>query len=164
MSVPNRYLVTTLALLVVGRGLGLTRWQPRPSPPRPAVNAAPRPALPAPPPTAGEILERSGALGLSPRQAERLRELARQWQAEYEGLQEAIRTASAEFGQFVAEARQGGGASLQVLQQQSSALRQLSVTLRERRAEHSQRAVGVLTQAQRAKLRPESEDSSGGRA
>jgi hypothetical protein len=90
--------------------------------------------------------------------------LDRHWQAEYEQLQEAIRAASAEFEQFVAAARQGGGASLSALQQRSSGLRQLSVTLRERRAEHSRRAAGVLTEAQRATLRSGTEDSSGGRA
>ena len=164
MSVRTRYLATTLALLALGLGFGLSQWQPRPGPPRPAAYATARPALPAPPPTAGEILARSDALGLSPRQTERLRELARQWQAESGELQEAIRTASAEFERFVADARQGGGASLQTLQQRSSDLRQLSVTLRERRAEHSHRAASVLTEAQRATLRSGTEDSSGGRA
>ena len=164
MSAPNRYLVTTLALLAIGLGFGLSQWQPRPGPPRPAVHATARPALPAPPPTAGEILARSDALGLSSQQAGRLRELARQWQAESGELQEAIRAASAEFERFVADACQGGGASLRTLQQRSSDLRQLSVTLRERRAEHSRRVASVLTEAQRATLRSGTEDSSGGRA
>jgi len=164
VSVRTRYLVTTLALLAVGLGLGLSQRQPRPSPPRPTVHADAQPARPAAPLTAGEIRDRSDALGLSPQQAGRLRELDRQWQAEYGRLHEAIRTASAEFAQFVAAARQGGGASLQALQQRSSELQHLSVTLRERRAEHNRRAAGVLTEAQRAKLRPESADSLGGRA
>ena len=164
MSMRTRYLSTTLALLAIGLGFGLSQWSPRPSPLRPAVHVTARPALPAPPPTAGEILARSVALDLSPRQAERLRELDRQWQAEYADLQEANRAASAEFERFVADARKGGGASLQALQQQSGELRQLSVTLRERRAEHSRRAVGVLTEAQRATLRSASENPSGGRA
>ena len=77
---------------------------------------------------------------------------------------EAIRAASVEFERFVAEARQGGGASLQALQQRSVELQHLSVALRERRAEHSRRVAGVLTEAQRATLRPASENSSGGRA
>ena len=164
MSMRTRYLSTTLALLAIGLGFGLSQWSPRPSPLRPAVHATARPALPAPPPTASEILARSDALGFNPRQAKRLRELDRQWQAEYADLQEANRAASAEFERFVADARKGGGASLQALQQQSGELRQLSVTLRERRAEHSRRAVGVLTEAQRATLRSASENPSGGRA
>jgi len=164
VSVRTRYLATTLALLAIGLGFGLSQWRPRPSPLRPAVHATARPPLPALPPTAREILDGSAALSLSPRQTERLRELDRQWQAEYRQLHEAIRTASAEFEQFVGDARQGGGASLQALQQRSSELQHLSGTLRERRAEHSRRAAGVLTEAQRATLRPESEDSSGGRA
>jgi len=164
MSMRTRYLSTTLALLAIGLGFGLSQWSPRPSPLRPAVHATARAALPAPPPTAGEILARSDALGFNPQQAERLRELDRQWQAEYADLQEANRAASAEFERFVADARKGGGASLQALQQQSGELRQLSVTLRERRAEHSRRAVGVLTEAQRATLRSASENPSGGRA
>jgi len=164
MSVRTRYFATTLALLALGLGFGLRQWQPRPAPPRPAVHTTARPALPAPPPTAGEILDRSDALGLNPQQTERLRELDRQWQAEYADLHEANRAASAEFERFVTDARKGGGASLQALQQQSGELRQLSVTLRERRAEHSRRAVGVLTEAQRATLRSASENPSGGRA
>jgi hypothetical protein len=164
MSARTRYLATTLALLVIGLGLGLSQWQPRPSPVRPAVHTTARPALPAPSPTASEILARSDGLGLSPRQTERLRELDRQWQADYGELQEAIRAASAEFERFVAAARQGGGASLQTLQQRSGELQQLSVALRERRTEHSRRAAGVLTEAQRATLRPASENSVGGRA
>jgi hypothetical protein len=164
MSVRTRYFATTLALLALGLGFGLRQWQPRPGPPRPAVHTTARPALPAPSPTAREMLARTDALGLSARQTERLRELARRWQAESGELQEAIRTASAEFEQFVAGARQGGGASLQTLQQHSGALRHLSMTLRERRAEHSRRAAGVLTEAQRATLHPQFEDSSGGRA
>jgi hypothetical protein len=164
MSLRTRDLATTLALLAIGLGFGLSQWQPRPSPLRPAVHATARPALPAPLPTAREILARSDALDLSHQQTERLRELDRQWQAEYGQLQKAIRTASVEFEQFVANARQGGGASLQTLQQRSSELRHLSMTLRERRAEQSRRAVGVLTEAQRATLRPASEHPSGGRA
>jgi hypothetical protein len=164
MSVRTRYFATTLALLAVGLGFGVSQWQPRPGPPRPAAYATARPALPAPPPTADEILARSDTLSLNPQQAERLRELDRRWQAEYRALQDVIRTASAEFEQFVADARQGGGASLRTLQQRSSDLQQLSGTLRERRAEHSRRAVSVLTEAQRATLRPASENSSGGRA
>jgi hypothetical protein len=164
MSLRARYLVTTLALVAIGLAFGLSQRTERPGPPRPAVHATAWPALPAPPPTAREILDGSDALGLSPQQAERLRELDRQWQAEYGELQKAIRTASAELEQFVADARQGGGASLQTLQQRSSELRHLSMTLRERRTEHSRRAAGVLTEAQRATLRPASENSLGGRA
>ena len=164
MSMRTRYLSTTLALLAIGLGFGLSQWSPRPSPLRPAVHATARAALPAPPSTASELLARSDRLGLSPRQTEGLRELDRQWQAETGELQEAIRVASAEFERFVADARQGGGASLQTLQQRSSELRHLSMILRERRAEHGVRAAGVLTEAQRATLRPQIEDSSGGRA
>jgi hypothetical protein len=164
MSLRIRYLATTVVLFAFAMAFGVSQWSGRPGPPRPAAHSTARPALPAPPPTAGEMLARSDALGLIPRQTEGLRELARQWQAESEELQGAIRAASAEFERFVADARQGGGASLQTLQQQSSGLRQLSVTLRERRAEHSRRAVSVLTEAQRATLRSGTEDSSGGRA
>lgn len=164
MSLRARYLVTTLALLAIGLAFGLSQRTERPGPPRPAVHATAWPALPAPPPTASEILNQAGKLGLSPQQIGTLRELDRQWQVESGQLQEAIRAASAEFEQFVTEAQLGGGASLQTLQQRSSDLRDLSMTLRERRAEFGRRAVAVLTEAQRATLRPASEDSSGGRA
>ncbi len=164
MSVRSRYLATTLAVVAVGIGLGLSQWKGHPGPPRPAIRTATRPALPALPPTAREILERSDALGLSPQQTERLRQLDRQWEAENGQLQEAIRAASSEFERFVADARQGGGASLQSLQQQSGELRSLSMTLRERRAEHSRRAVAVLNETQRTLLRSASENPLGGQA
>jgi hypothetical protein len=120
VSVRTRYLATTLALLALG--LGLSQWQPRPSPLRPTVHAEARPARPAAPLTAGDILDRSDSLRLSRQQAGRLRELDREWQAEYRQLHEAIRMASAEFERFVADARQGGAASLQTLQQRSGDL------------------------------------------
>ncbi len=164
MSVRTRYLATTLALVAIVLGFGLSQWNGRPGPPRPAAHATARPVLPVLSPTATEILGQSAALGLSPRQAERLRELDRQWQAGYGTLQAAIQAASAEFERFVTDARKGGGASFQTLQQHSGELRELSARLREHRAEHSRRAVAVLTEAQRATLRPASEDSSGGRA
>jgi hypothetical protein len=164
MSLRMRYLVTTLALVAIGLAFGLSQRNERPRLPRPAVHITARPALPAPSPTAREMLARTDALGLSARQTELLRELARQWQEENGELQEALRAASAEFERFVTDARQGGGASVQTLQQHSSELRHLSTILRERRAEHGVRAAGVLTEAQRATLRPQIEDSTGGRA
>ncbi len=163
MSLRVRYLATTLVLLAIALGFGLSQWKARPGPPRLTVHVTARPALPVPSPIASEILGHSAALGLSPRQAERLRELDRQWQADYGTLQAAIQAASAGFERFVADARKGGGASLQTLQQHSGELQELSATLRERRAEFSRHAVAVLTEAQRAILRPASEDSSGGR-
>ena len=164
MSVRTRYLATTLALLAMGLGFGLSPWRPRPSPLRPAVHATARPPLPALPPNAREILDGSDALSLSPRQTERLRELDRQWQAEIGQLYEAIRTASAEFERFVAEARRGGGASVPELQRRSVDLLSLSAELRERRAAHSRKAVETLTDAQRDALRREPVSAVGGRA
>jgi hypothetical protein len=164
MSVRNRYLATTLAVLAIGLGLGLSQWRPRPAPPRPAVHADARPARPAAPLTAGEILGRSDTLHLSPQQAGRLQELDRQWQTESGQLHEAIRMASAEFERFVTEARSGGGASVPELQRRSADLQALGAELRERRAAHSRQAVETLTDAQRDALRREPVNAVGGRA
>jgi hypothetical protein len=164
MSVRTRYLATTLALLAIGLGFGLSQWWAQPAPPPPVRAVLPPGPPPMPPATAADVLERAAELQLSSEQAARLQTLAREWQAETRQLEAAIRNASAEFEQFVADARKGGGASMQELQRRSGDLQSLSAELRERRRAHSQRAAGTLTDAQRAKLRNESLDSPGGRA
>jgi hypothetical protein len=163
VSVRTRYLLTTVALLAVGIGLGLSQRPTRPSPPRSTVHADARPARPAHPPTAGEVLSRAEALQLRPEQAERLRTLDRTWRAEVESLEAALRAASAEFERFVAEARRGGGASVPELQRRSADLQALSAELRERRAAHSRHAVETLTNAQRDGLRRKTVNAVGGR-
>jgi hypothetical protein len=164
MNVRSGYLATTLAVLAIGLGLGLSQWRPHPALARPAVRTTAQPARPAVLPTASEILDRAGALGLSRQQASRLRELDRQWQTESRPLGQAIRTTSAEFERFVVEARRGGGASVPELQRRSADLQALSAELRERRAEHSRHAVETLTDAQRDALRREPVKAVGGRA
>lgn len=152
MSVRMRYLATTVALFTFAVAIGVCQWKARPGSPRPAAHATARPALPAPPPTAREILNRSEPLGLSAQQSGRLRELDRQWQADSGELQAAIQAASAEFELFVGDVRRGGGASVPELQRRSADLQSLSAELRERRVPHSRRAIEILTGAQRALL------------
>jgi len=164
VSVRSRYLVTTVALLAVGIGLGLSQRPARPSLPRPAVHADARPARPALPPTAGEVLSRAEVLQLRPEQAARLRALERAWRADVESLEAALGAASAEFERFVADARRGGGASVPEIQRRSADLQALSAELRERRAAHSRQAVETLTDAQRDALRREPVNPVGGRA
>ena len=101
---------------------------------------------------------------MRPEQAARLRTLDRAWRADVESLEAALRAASAEFEQFVAEARRGGGASVPELQRRSADLQALSAELRERRAAHSRQAVETLTDAQREALRREPVNAVGGRA
>ena len=164
MSLRTRYLATTLLLLAIGLGFGLSEWQARPSPPRPPARDASIPARPALPPTAEEILGRAEALRLRPEQAARLRKLDREWRAETGHLEVALQAASAEFDQFAGEARRGGGASVQELTRRSADLRALSAELRERRSAHSLQAVETLTDAQRELLRREPAYSVGGQA
>jgi hypothetical protein len=165
VSVRTRYLVTTLALLAIGVGFGLSQWRARPSAlPKPPKRDARLPARPASPLTAGEVLSRAEALQLRPDQAARLRTLDRAWRADVESLEAALRAASAEFERFVAEARKGGGASVPELQRRSADLQALSAALRERRAAHSRQAVETLTDAQRDALRREPVNAVGGRA
>jgi hypothetical protein len=59
----TRYLATTLALLAIGLGFGLSQWRARPAAVfKPPVRDARVPAHPAQPPTAGEVLSRAEAL------------------------------------------------------------------------------------------------------
>jgi hypothetical protein len=164
MRVRTRTLATTLALVAIGLGYGLSQWQPRPGPPRPPARTAPVPPLPALPPTAAEVLERGDALRLTSDQVARLGHLARRWSAEVAPLEAAIRDARAEFEAFATAAKRGGGASLPEIQRRGAELQALSVDLRERRLTHSQRTMELLTDAQRSALRAESWHSPGGRA
>ena len=149
MSLRTRYLVTTLALLAIGLGFGLSQGRTRPAPARPPARAAHAPPRLVLPPTAEEILGRAEALQLGPEQATRLRALNREWRAETGQLEAAFQAVSAELEQFTTEARKGSGASMTELQRRSADLRALSAELRERRAAHSLRAVEVLTGVQR---------------
>ncbi len=164
MSLRTRYLATTLALLAIGLGFGLSQGRTRPAPPRPPARDAHVPARLVLPPTAEESLGRAEALRLRSGQATRLRTLADAWREELERLEAALQAASAEFDQFAAGARRGGGASVPELQRRSADLQALSAELRERRAAHSLRAVEILTDAQRELLRREPVHSVGGRA
>jgi hypothetical protein len=164
MSVRTRYLATTLVLVAIGFGFGLSQWRDRPALPRPPARSAEVPSRPALPPTAPEVLERAAELRLDGEQLRRLRLLAREWTADAARLQAALQEAQAEFEQFAASAKGGGGASLPEIQRRSSELQGLGLELRQRRTAHSGRTLGVLTDAQRARLRAQSLDPSGGRA
>jgi hypothetical protein len=164
VSLSTRYLATTLLLLAIGLGFGLSQRHTRPAPPRPPARDAGLPPRPALPPTAEEILGRAEALRLRPEQAAWLRTLDRQWRVETGDLGVAIQAATAEFDQFAGEAQKGGGASVPELTRRSVDLRALSAELRERRAAHSRRAEETLTDVQRELLRREPVNSVGGRA
>lgn len=165
MNVRSRYLATTLAVLAIGLGFGLSQWRTRPAAVfTPPARDARVPARPAQPLTAGEVLSRAEALQLRPEQATRLRTLDRVWRADVASLEAALQAASAEFERFVAEARKGGGASVPELQRRSADVQALSAELRERRAAHSLQAIEILTEAQQDALRREPVNPVGGRA
>ncbi len=95
MSLRTRYLATTLLLLAIGLGFGLSQWHARPAPPRPPARDASLPARPTLPPKAEEILSRAEALRLRPEQTARLRDLDREWRAETGHLEAGLQAASA---------------------------------------------------------------------
>jgi hypothetical protein len=72
--------------------------------------------------------------------------------------------ASAEFDQFAAAAKGGGGASLQEIQRRSVDLRDVSVVLRERRNTHGRQVLELLTAPQRITVQRGSGHASGGQA
>lgn len=164
MNLRTRYLATTLALLAVGVGFRLSQWRDRPGPPHPPARAATLPSRPALPPTADEVLKRAEELSLSREQVRWLSSLKQKWTAETARLEAAVGAASAEFDEFAATAKGGGGASLREIQRRSADLRDLSVELRERRDAHSRQVLELLTDWQRTKLRVGSGHSSGGQA
>jgi len=151
MSPRVRYLSTTLALLAVAAGYTLSQgWVERQSP-RPMLReAGARPVpLPAPAPSAREILDRVPAVGLSREQAARLRALDAEWVRRSSALQAAIDDEESQFSTFMKEAQGGRGASLQEIQRRSANLRDLSATLREARWRHGLASAEVLTEQQR---------------
>ena len=160
-----RYLATTLALLAVAVGYGVSQRWTEPPPPRPVRGpaAAARPALPPAPPAAREILDRAAGRALTPEQAARLEALDRQWIEEAAGLLSALEAARSEFSRFVAETQATRGTGVGEIQRRSAEYRELSADFRERRRLHGEAALGLLTDSQRRSLAPAtSPDTRGG--
>ncbi|MBI4536664.1 MAG: hypothetical protein HY712_01755 [candidate division NC10 bacterium] len=155
-----RYLGTTLALLAIGLGFGLSQWRARPAPPPAPVRADTPPLAPAP--TAREIVDRAEALALTREQVSRLMALDRRWRAESEGLRAAVQEAGEEFQRFMAEAQAHGGASLTEIQRRGGDLRLLSAELRERRRLHGEEAAWLLSPEQEQRLQGTTSLASGG--
>lgn len=149
MRLDARYAVTTVALVLVGAAYVLGQaWLDRPAPSRPSHATAARPAPPVPPPTAQDLLGRSGALGLTAEQRARLASLDRAWGEEVAALDRAVVAARAEFERFTREASPRG-ASVGEIQRQSAEYRELSAALRAARERHAEAAQAVLTEGQR---------------
>jgi hypothetical protein len=149
-----RYVAATLALAVVALGYFMIQGRPVRSGLRlEARPAASRPA--APPqvvPTARAILDRGAELPLTKEQRARLEALDRQWTSESAGLEAAVHQEEEAFAAFMQEAQAGGKTSVQELQRRSADLRELSGTLRERRQQHADSALHILTEQQRRML------------
>ena len=154
MSVSHRYLATSLVLLAVALGYGLTQSRvERTAPPRPAgVAASPRILPPPAPPAAREILGRGLALSLTVDQKRRLEVLAGEWASESARLEAEIEAATAEFSRFMSEAQARRGATLGEIQRRSADAIELGARLRERRQLHGEAAAGLLTDRQRMSL------------
>jgi len=139
-------LAAAATVVVFPRGLAPAR----PPAPRLAL-AAPSPA-PARMPTAGEILARGAAVGLTAGQRARLEALDRAWRADAGPLEAALRAAGEEFSRFMAGAQGAGRASLAEVRERAAEVSALGQSLRERRQAHATRAVAVLDERQRQRL------------
>jgi hypothetical protein len=152
MNLRTRYLVTTLALIAVAVAWNVVD---RPASPRRAARAVaavpasrPTPA----PKTAAELLAKREALALTVEQRARLGTLAERWAREANAREADLAAASEGFGRFMAETQQKGRARLDEIQGRSVEVQELTAAFRERRARHSEEAIGVLTERQRARL------------
>lgn len=153
MTIRHQSLTTAVALIAVA--VGWTLLQPRPqrprlSPPPPALIA--RPAKPALPPTARDLLERGALLELTASQRARLAALDAGWTRESAAAQADLEAAVDEFSRFMDEARAAGRVSVGDLQRRSAKVAELGADLRERRRQHAEAAAGILTDWQRARL------------
>lgn len=154
MNAVVRHLSTSVAVaLVATTYFVLQPRTERPGPPRPSpALSAPRPPLPPAPPTAREILDRGMALDLWGDQRVRLETLDRRWRSEIGGLEAEIREAEREFAGFAKEARGARGATAREIQRRGAEFSELSAELRERREQHSEAALRILADWQRARL------------
>ena len=153
MSERVRYLAATLALMAIAVGYFLLLREPaKAGPPLSTRPAETRPAAPPPLPTARMVLDRANDLALTQGQHARLEALDRQWKMESVGRETAVRQEQEAFSQFMQEAQARGKASVQEIQRRSADLRELSETLRERRQQHAEAALEVLTESQRQML------------
>ena len=152
MRLDARYAATTVALVLVGAAYVLGQaWLDRPPPPRPSRATAGRPAPPVAPPTAGDLLGRAEALGLTAEQRARLASLDRAWGEQAAGLDRAVAAVRAEFEGFTREASPRG-ASVAEIQRRSAEYRELSAALRAARERHAEAAQAVLSEVQRRSL------------
>ena len=121
----------------------------------PAVSRTPvltRPAMPAPPPTAREILDRGALLDLRAEQRTRLRALDARWAPESAAADARLRVATDEFARFMEDARGAGRANLADIQRRSAEISELSAEMREHRRRHADAAAAILTDWQRGRL------------
>lgn len=153
MSERVRYLAATLALTAIAVGYFLLLREPAKAGPRLATRPAEaRGVAPPPHPTARMLLDRATGLALTQGQHARLEALDRQWKMESVGLGTAVRQEQEAFSRFMQEAQARGKASVQEIQRRSADLREVSETLRERRQQHAEAALEVLTESQRQML------------
>ena len=161
----RRYRFTALAVLLAAGAFLLLQGRPeRPAPRLPAgAGSTMRPtALPMERPTAREILDRGDALGLSGTQVARLKALDQQWSREADALHATIHDAEQEFADFAKRAQAAKGASVQDILGQSADYAKLSGELRVRRRQHSEAALGLLTELQRARVDHDNTGDPGG--
>ena len=165
MSVRLRYLAT-----IAGSARCRSRLRPDPEPGGAPGAAASRRGpratlrvLPAPLPTAREILNRRAALALDEEQTKRLETLARAWSSESARLEAELQTVTTEFSRFMSEAQGSRRTSLQEIQTRSATSASSAAMLGEQRRLHGEAAAGLLTEPQRQRFAQLVLDTSGGR-
>lgn len=154
MSVRARYLLTTLMFLAVAVAIVLAQGRaPRPGPrlEGPPVTVSRPGPLPSPPPSAAQILEWRESLALAAAQVARLHRLADGWVGESARLDAAVEAERSKFARFMDT--QKGRAPLGEIERQSADLKEASAELRTARRRHSDEALAVLSESQRARLR-----------
>ncbi len=148
-----RYFAATLALTAIVTGYVLVQREPA----RPELRLTQRPAetvpaLSPPLPTARMLLDRTDALALTRDQRASLQALDQQWQTESSGLETAIRQEQEVFSRFMREAQADGKVRFQEILSRSADVRELGKTLRERRQQHAETVLELLTESQRRML------------
>lgn len=150
-SIRRRSLVVlvALALLPLGYRLFEARAMTRPGPVVTAQSPVTAVRVPAPRPTARDIL--AAGLELTVDQRRALDALARAWERDAAPLDRRVAAARADLQAFMAAHQ--GRTTITELQDRSAELRAAGAELRERRERHSTASQNVLTTAQRDALR-----------
>jgi hypothetical protein len=154
MSLRGSLVTVLAAALVIWASRG--SFHARPGLTAPSAARTPvltRPAMPAPPPTARDILDHGALLHLKAEQRARLRALDARWTAESAAAEAGLRAATDEFARSMEQARAAGRTSLTDIQRQSAEIGELGAEMRDARRRHADAAAAILTEWQHGRFR-----------